>query len=377
MSAKVAVVVPVYRELNELEKISLAQCRKVLSRYPLIFVVPEGKNFSFVAAGDMIAQFPAENFRSVDTYSRLMLSPNFYETFTDFDYILIYQSDAFVFYDALEDFCSLGYDYIGAPWPRCTWSDSRIPKTPQVGNGGFSLRKVKACCKLLTEAFKFPNMRPLLDSSVEDAFFALCGVMNDFDFRVAPVAVAELFSMEWLPARQVKKINGLPFGCHGWTIFGADFYVELFAQFGWDLRPLRKLMSDDNSAKYLTNSLKTLALERLIRLIERGRSMLRYLPTKRFASVQVVRSPDTMKILTLLLTEENSLSDKIFIRDAQVDLLRDLTAENLPHLIISADYDEPLIEALERGGLRYGRDFVSFQREYMTRCEELFDKLGR
>ena len=74
MSTKVAVVIPAYKDaLDPLEKISLAQCRKILSRYPIIFVAPEGKNFSYVKPGETVIKFPAENFRSVDTYSQLML----------------------------------------------------------------------------------------------------------------------------------------------------------------------------------------------------------------------------------------------------------------------------------------------------------------
>ena len=135
MSTKIAVVIPVYREeLTDLEKISLTQCRKVLGRYPLIFVAPEGKNFSYFAAGDAVANFPAEYFRSTQTYSRLLMSPQFYETFSDFDYMLIYQLDAFVFYDALEEFCSLGYDYIGAPWPRISYFSFRDKKDPSKRN---------------------------------------------------------------------------------------------------------------------------------------------------------------------------------------------------------------------------------------------------
>ena len=118
-------------------------------------------------------------------------------------------------------------------------------------------------------------------------------------------------------------------------------------------------------------------MKRLTRRIEREQSILCYLPTKNFVSLRVIRSPSALKILSRLLTEENFSADKIFIRDAQIDLFRDVTKENLPHLIISADSDAPLIEALERGGFRYGEDFLSFQREYMKRCEEIFHRLGR
>lgn len=111
MSTKVAVVIPNHKaELNELEKISLDRCRKVLSRYPLIHAVPAGQNFSYIAPNERVAEFPAHYFKSVLGYNILSVSQLFYEAFLDFDYILIYQLDAFVFYDALEEFCALGYD---------------------------------------------------------------------------------------------------------------------------------------------------------------------------------------------------------------------------------------------------------------------------
>ena len=378
MSTKVAVVMPVYRELDELEKISLAQCRKILGHYPLIFAAPVGKNFSFVEAGDMIARFPAEYFQSTKTYSRLMLSPQFYATFADFDYILIYQTDAFVFYDALKEFCALGYDYIGTPWSRMVYRRYRGKQSPRVGNGGFSLRKVKACRDLLTPIFASPDGKSFLASYSEDMFFSLCGMLDEFNFNVAPVEVAKLFSREWHLARHVKRF-GLPFGCHYWNKFSADFYVKTFRRFGYDLQPFRDMMGNDDYEKRLEISLTNVAVTRLLRRIEHGQSILRYLPTKRFASVQVIRSADAIKILSRLLTEENFLTDKIFIRDDNTcgALFSDMTVETLPHLIISADYDATLIEALEAGGLRYGEHVISFQREYMRHCEKIFHSLGR
>ena len=381
MSAKIAVVIPVYREeINELEKISLDRCRKVLRRYPLIFVAPEGKIFSYFEPGDMIAHFPAEYFQSTQTYSLLLMSPQFYEAFSDFDYILIYQLDAFVFYDALEDFCSLGYDYIGAPWPRHAWQGKRYPKTPQVGNGGFSLRKVKECHKLVANVdSSFPGWQKIDARWVEDSLFASYSMAFEYDFKIAPVSVAELFAMDYFPDRHVKKIGGLPFGCHNWTKYGANFYVELFPRFGYDLRPFREQMSNADYDFQLPNFLEVVALNRLNRRIERGQQLLRYLPTKKFASIRVIRSLAAMKILSRLLTDENSLTDKIFIYDEEnwTDLLKDVTRENLPHLVIVADYDVSLISAVENRGLRYGEHVISFRQEYLKRCEELFHGLGR
>ena len=40
--------------------------------------------------------------------------------FLEYQYMLIYQLDAFVFEDKLDYFCELGYDYIGIPVPDYT-----------------------------------------------------------------------------------------------------------------------------------------------------------------------------------------------------------------------------------------------------------------
>ncbi len=381
MSTKVAVVIPTYKEeLSPLEQISLAQCRKILGRYPLIFFAPEGKNFSYFAPGDGVVHFPSQYFQNVDAYCTLMLSPSFYETFADFDYILIYQLDAFVFYDALEEFCSLGYDYIGAPWPYHAWRNDLGTKIPRVGNGGFSLRKVKSCYEVVNVFAASPKNKRVVEESVEDAFFAQCGLMNPKIFKVAPVEIAQAFSMEWYPDRTVKKLgNALPFGCHGWDKFSADFYVELFAMFGYDLRPFRDQMNTKDYDEKMAGMLKELAFDRLIRRAERSQSISRYISTKRFASVRVLRDYREMKILSRLMWEENSLADKIFIyaEEDVLDLLNDVERENLPHLVLTLQDDDKLIDCIEQKGLFYGEHFISFRREYLNRCEKIFHNLGK
>ncbi|MBR4904343.1 MAG: hypothetical protein IKZ53_06705 [Selenomonadaceae bacterium] len=362
MSSKVAVVIPIYKEeINDLEKISLAQVRKVLRNYPIIFVAPEGKNFSYLETGEMLIQFHPQYFQSVETYSRLLLSPFFYETFSDFDYILLYQLDAFVFYDALEEFCRLGYDYIGAAFP-VSWGNVNGKKNPRVGNGGFSLRKVKACRKLLTENYS------LINNVSEDSFFTLCGTTTEIDFQTAPVEVANLFSMEHYPDRCIKRLGyELPFGCHGWTRLSADFYIELFARLGYDLYPLRDQMQTKDYEFYLPRSLEIIAVQRLIRGLKYGQSVLKYLPLKRFAAVRVIRTPDAMKILARLLTEENSLADEIFIYDkANIQaLIHDAEQGSFPQLLICADYEIA------------GKNIVSFRQEYLKAQEKLFHSLGK
>ena len=140
-----------------------------------------------------------------------------------------------------------------------------------------------------------------------------------------------------------------------------------------------KALSNADYDFQLPNFLEVVALNRLNRRIERGQQLLRYLPTKKFASIRVIRSPAALKILAQLLTDENSLTDKIFIYDEEnwTDLLNDVTRENLPHLVIVADYDVSLISAVENRGLRYGEHVISFRQEYLKRCEKLFHSLGK
>ena len=370
MSTKVAVVIPAYHELDPLEKFSLAQVKKILGRYPIVFVAPEGKNFSYFTRKDFVAEFPAEYFRSVKTYSRLMLMPEFYETFADFDYILIYQLDAFVFYDALENFCSLGYDYIGAPWSYLVEVGKKFLR---VGNGGFSLRNVEAHYKIL---LKHADLISQFADLNEDAIWSYCGATDAENFHVAPINVAYKFSMEFNPDRCIRKNGGnLPFGCHGWSTLTEDFYVKNFWSNFFDKRTIDslKLAPEDKLSKWLC----LIAIKRFNRRLQNGRPLARYLPTKNFASLRVIRSPAAQKISSQLLTEKIFSADKIFVHDAPQDLFRDVTIEKLPHLIISAGNDAPLIETLERGGFRYGKDFLSFQREYLKRCEEIFHGLGK
>lgn len=382
MSAKVAVVIPTYKEeLDEFEKISLAQVRKVLGKYPIVFVAPEGKFFSYFEPTDNVAAVDERFFKDITGYNTLMLSPFFYEAFLDFDYILIYQLDAFVFYDALEFFCSLGYDYIGAPVAYHSWYGyKQNNKVPRVGNGGFSLRKVKTFHKLLTECVALPDWNYFLEDYFEDAFFGMCGVRDDIIFNTAPIEVATYFAVDFFPDRFLRRIgNKIPFGCHGWYKCSAEAYTKLFLKAGYDLRPFREKMDNKDYNFALENSLESVALTRLLREFAHGKSALQYLPTKRFASLRVIRSRCVMKFLAKMIQEDDYLTDKIFICDPKdyLQLVNDLTREELPHLLLTTDYEKSLIEQIEERGLVYGRHFISFRREYVNHCKEIFRRLGK
>lgn len=337
MSANVAVVVPQHKEeLNIFEQISLAQVQKVLGHYPIIFAIPEGANFSWIPAGRKVIQFPYLG-RGVKYYNILSTSTILYSQFLEYEYILIYHLDAFVFSDKLEYFCGLGYDNIGAPWFINLVSKINVGDEifrMRIGNGGFCLRNVRACHKFLIE---HPDWSEKFRDLPEDVFWSYCGMRKDSNFHTAPISVGYQFSMEHFPERCVKKNGGeLPFGCHAWYKMDVDFYVKILASYGYDLHPFASQMSGNDRA-YMHGYLLNVALSRLNRRINTGQKLNCYLPQNRYASIRVIRQPVTMLILARLLLENPSLSDKIYLYDeTELDILaHDCQPEKLPHLLIT------------------------------------------
>ena len=259
----VAIVVPVYRQtLTDLELISYRQLLYMLGSFEIIVVAPEALKMPKEIRTEkiQIQYFAKEYFQSVDSYSQLMLSQSFYKRFIRYQYILIYQLDAFVFKNELNFFCNLGYDYIGAPWISgfCEYTNLKR-KILYVGNGGFSLRRVEACiealeCKQdLLEQYSGRN---------EDAFFSAC---DDKVFKIASKEIALSFAFE----REVKVCfekneRRIPFGCHAWERYDLDFWKKYIERFGYDLSRLQQNGGEEdvcNSKEYLWMRRNTALME--------------------------------------------------------------------------------------------------------------------
>ena len=221
-SKEVLVVIPVYKEqLSKSEKLSLDQVRRVLKNYQICFVSPE-KMRHFLSSKNLKAEYFSDDyFKSMYSYSKLLLNPDFYQRFEKYKYILIYQLDAFVFYDKLDYFCSLDYDYIGAPM-LMPWIYEILPTSQNVvGNGGFSLRKVSSCIRVTKNKEKIYDISGKKDlfESLEDLFFGYCGAERSIEFSVPSAKIANTFSMQdnVFHCYQHLSEKNLPFGCHAWS----------------------------------------------------------------------------------------------------------------------------------------------------------------
>ncbi|MGA0558491.1 DUF5672 family protein [Larkinella sp. VNQ87] len=265
------VVIPVYQKsLTDYEQIALTQCLRVLEHYPIILVKPQSLDVSYLTTPYpqlRIQSFDSAYFRDVQTYNRLMLSEEFYRAFTAFEYMLIYQLDAFVFRDELTDWCRKGYEYIGAPWLRdrdfTGWRDETVFNikkkvallfdlkkedgvTPReitslngVGNGGFSLRRVPSLLRWIRFfQNKIANYEKIHAHQYNEDVFWGIEVNRYFPvLKVPDFRTALRFSVEFYPERAIQVYNQgrLPFGCHAWNIHGTEYWRPIFASYGYTI----------------------------------------------------------------------------------------------------------------------------------------------
>ncbi len=252
------------------ELASLAQCFRILGGHEICIVCPDSLDISTYKSvysqygySPRVERFADVFFSSVESYSKLVSSLVFYGRFLDAEYLLLYQLDAWVFFDALEEWCAKDYDYIGAPW----LTDSGV-LLPFAGNGGFSLRKVKSFYDVLATSFTMKWQHPLLTSPIPFIFptcvkkTGLPGRKDDFiaftkmlrckffpklhfkycednedvafvqafsileGYHIAPPEVAMYFSFERFPRKLYEMTHALPFGAHALSRYAPDFWSE-------------------------------------------------------------------------------------------------------------------------------------------------------
>jgi hypothetical protein len=144
-STAAVIVVDYKSNLTIDEEVSLRHLRQYLGRHDRYLVLPQ--SVRPVHADFRVVTFADDHFRSAAACSRLLMQPDFYEAFLDYEYVLLYHFDALVFCDQLLEWCARDFDYIGAPWVHS-------PQHPNwgffgAGNGGFSLRKVRSFLAVL------------------------------------------------------------------------------------------------------------------------------------------------------------------------------------------------------------------------------------
>ncbi len=247
MKRPAIVVFPIYRVPTELELNFLENGSRKLSKYDQVIVCQKKLKIT-KAYGTLsnlpVIRFDCDYFENIHGYNHLMLSSEFYNTFTNYEFILIHQPDVYIFRDELKYWCSKNYSYVGSPWLRK--NDSGLKscfnffrkliqpsygnKHNKVGNGGFSLRNVEDFLEILKltppqilETFKKNKHH----SYNEDVFWSLTAPKINPFFKIPKYTDALEFGIEFEPEKALELNQGqLPFGCHAPVVHGLVFWKK-------------------------------------------------------------------------------------------------------------------------------------------------------
>ncbi|MFT7157560.1 MAG: hypothetical protein ACI8Q1_002579 [Parvicella sp.] len=267
------VVIPVYEKaLSDKNIISIKQCFSIFRENQITIVTHEEVDLSIyyklAQESDYhdlnIEYFHHRFFKNINGYNQLLLSKDFYKRFLNFEYLLVFQDDAFVFSNDLSIWMNHKVDYVGAPW--VSLQDGQVHLIG-VGNGGLSLRKVAAFYKIFS-SFRYINRCDDIWRKYKkmnwkgrvfhffDLIFGLSigsfahSSLNTFKghedvyiskylssyVRVADIDSALKFAFEEHPSALYEMNNHhLPFGCHAWWRYDVDFWIPKIEKFGYDI----------------------------------------------------------------------------------------------------------------------------------------------
>lgn len=136
---------------------------------------------------------------SSEEYNAMCCNKDFWNLFHEYEYVLIYQTDCWVFEDKLDYFVSLCFDWYGAPWTH---------HNDTVGNGGFSLRKASKMIEI-TSKYQF-NWDSLWGA--EDTWFCQ---KHKNELNTCDLDTACNFSIENPQRKYLNLIKDIPMGFHG------------------------------------------------------------------------------------------------------------------------------------------------------------------
>lgn len=266
---KCVIVIPIHSNSpSQYELISFQQCFKILSGHAIKIIAPKGLDLTKYKAvvSDFEVIFIAKKWQStLLMYNKLKLSLFFYNLFKEFEFLLTYELDAFVFSDELDYWCAKDYDYIGAPWFEGYELATKESKMLGVGNSGFSLRKITTLRKLLKQIFyrdweenanrktrllakfrypfrlfmnKFSKENYTIQNAYkwyEDTF--ICQILLGFypELNIASFDDASKFSFECNATYLFEKNGSIPFGCHAWYRYELDFWKPFIESYGYVL----------------------------------------------------------------------------------------------------------------------------------------------
>lgn len=239
----IIIIIPIYKEiLRDDEAVALEHNLNVLKKYPIIFLKPKGVNTDILKkkypqVGEVeVSQEWLGTKRGIAGYNEMMMSADFYNLFINYEFLLICQTDVWVFRDDLQTWCNKGIDHVAAPWPNRPlykhfpfkqYLQLKVLLKPshkilhcqmfdRIGNGGFCLRRVKVfrdlCLKYAKEIEFYNSQTDPLHN--EDIFWAL--VPKELKLPTIKEATAFSFDRKLQLCYKINN-NQLPMAAHGYN----------------------------------------------------------------------------------------------------------------------------------------------------------------
>ncbi|MCG6190246.1 DUF5672 family protein [Maribellus maritimus] len=264
-SKDVCIVIPVYRDkMSESERLSFDRTLNVFSKREIRLIGPKQLNAYFAKLSEQhenvsFTVFPDFYFKKISGYNRLLMSSDFYQKFSDFEYILICQLDVFVIKDELGLWIEKGKDNIGAPiFEGYTKPSLEFKKG---NNGGFCLRRTKSCIKVLSQIrnyyspltalwkmesklnwrlfrvvrdgliynYKTKILKPIIN---EDVFWSVIVPERFSWFKACEPEEAKYFAFDANPKYLFQECNyQYPMAIHAWLRYDKPFTMDLINQF--------------------------------------------------------------------------------------------------------------------------------------------------
>jgi hypothetical protein len=213
-SKLVLILIPVYKEVEKLCSLEIFSIRNTLLKFKeshsigLLRSNKINKNSYIDLFSYQFLDFEFQ-FSTWLEYNTLLKNISFYQILYPYKYLLIVQTDAFVFSSDLTEFYQ--YDYVGAPWER----DSLKYIKGRVGNGGFSLRNIEKIYFLLKAKNRMFSLRSLLHLNFKHTYkFGPMSRVNGYKkfsiYQIISLLWKSLFQyISWNSFRNAYQIESL------------------------------------------------------------------------------------------------------------------------------------------------------------------------
>lgn len=229
------IITPIYKETPDpIEKISLTRLNTLIGElnYDVYFVTHKELNideYVKLYPNAKISYFDKYFFQNTATYSQLCFNYDFYNTYNEYDYMFIYQTDCYLLKDNFYEYTTFDYDYIGAPifstdcgWPTVKTINGEEVYMPVIGNGGFSMRKISTFIEMTDPNGELRQTINLTDEHIKQLLYEdlfICVEMTKYyDIHIAPLKVG--FTFAWDMSVDVIYnlwgIHEFPMCIHAW-----------------------------------------------------------------------------------------------------------------------------------------------------------------